>query len=197
MTNKILTTVYFVRHAQADNANRDAANRVLTEKGMLDRKCATKYLQDKKIDIVFSSPYRRAIDTVKDFADSNGLPIHIVDGFKERISDSDWDRVNDYVSFIERQWCDFDYKLSDGECLNEVQCRNIEALNSILEQQKGKNIVIGTHGTALSTIINYFDKSYGFNDFMDMVYVLPWVVKMTFDDDKCLEIEKIDVLNIA
>lgn len=197
MTNKILTTVYFVRHALADNANRDAANRVLTEKGMIDRKCATKYLHDKNIDIVFSSPYRRAIDTVKDFADSYDLPICIINDFKERISDSDWDRVNDYVSFIERQWSDFDYKLSDGECLNEVQCRNIDALNLILQQQKGKNIVIGTHGTALSTIINYFDKSYGFNDFMDMVYILPWVVKMTFDDDKCLGIEKIDVLKIV
>jgi len=30
---------------------------------------------------------------------------------------------------------------------------------------EGKNIVIGTHGTALSTIINYYDSTYGYDDF--------------------------------
>jgi len=33
---------------------------------------------------------------------------------------------------------------------------------------EGKNIVIGTHGTALSTIINYYDSTYGYDDFERM-----------------------------
>ena len=36
-----------------------------------------------------------------------------------------------------------------------VQGRNMEALNKILSDNQGKEIVVGTHGTALSTILNF------------------------------------------
>ena len=44
--------------------------RPLTIKGKEDSKLVTDYLRDKDIEIVLSSPYLRAIETVKDFADS-------------------------------------------------------------------------------------------------------------------------------
>jgi len=72
--------------------------------------------------------------------------------------------IEDFNSFAKKQWEDFDYKLSDGESLREVQNRNIKALNEVLRMYEGKNIVIGTHGTALSTIINYYDSTYGYDD---------------------------------
>jgi 2,3-bisphosphoglycerate-dependent phosphoglycerate mutase len=93
------------------------------------------------------------------------------------------------------QWADFYYKLSDGECLKEVQERNINALMGVLEEHKDKNIVIGSHGTALSTIINYLDRTYGFYDFIKMRDLMPWIVKFTFYEKECLSIEKINVLN--
>jgi len=73
-----MTTVYFIRHAQADNSNRDGRNRPLTEKGLADRKLVTAFLQDKDIDIVMSSPLRRAVDTIANFAAKNGFEIEIV-----------------------------------------------------------------------------------------------------------------------
>ena len=45
---------------------------------MEDRKLVTKFLVDKHIDVVLSSPYKRAIDTVKDFADIHGIEINII-----------------------------------------------------------------------------------------------------------------------
>ena len=58
----------------------------------------------------------------------------------------------DFWPFIRHLWNDYDYTLSDGECLREVQERNIAALNDVLSRYQNMNIVIGTHGTALSTI---------------------------------------------
>ena len=49
-----MTTVYFVRHAEADNTNRDGRNRPLTVKGLADRKLVTNFFQDKDIDAVLS-----------------------------------------------------------------------------------------------------------------------------------------------
>jgi len=187
-----MTTVYFIRHAEADNSIRDGRARPLTEKGLIDRHLVTAFLREKHIDAVLSSPFRRAVETIANFAEQNGFAIEMIEEFRERRSDSDWDRST-YNAFIERQWVDFSYTLSDGECLAEVQERNIAALRRVLACYKGKNIVIGTHGTALSTIINYYDSTYGFADFMAMVNILPWVVKMDFYGDVCAGIEKIDL----
>lgn len=190
-----MTTVYFIRHAESDTTVHDDQIRPLTGKGLADRRLVTEFLLDKSIDVILSSPFKRAVDTVADFADKAGLSILTAEDFIERKSDSNWLRDTDFSSFISRQWADFSYKLSDGECLAEVQERNINALNKMLVQYKNKNIVIGTHGTALSTIINYYDSTYGFEDFMAMVNLMPWVVKMTFDETDCAGIQKIDLFH--
>ena len=179
-----MTKVYFVRHAEPNYDNRDDKSRELSPKGLADRKRVTDFFHDKCIDIALSSPYKRAIDTIKDFTDTVGLKIEVVDGFRERKIDSGW--IEDFNTFSMRQWEDFTYKLSDGECLQEVQKRNMEALNSVLEKYKGKNIIVGSHGTALSTIINFFDKSFTFAEFNRMKPKMPWVVEFSFDDDKKL-----------
>lgn len=105
------------------------------------------------------------------------MNIEIIDDFRERKVDSIW--IEDFASFSKAQWDDFDYKLSDGESLNEVQNRNISALNNVLEKYQDKNIAIGSHGTALSTIINYYDKSFGYEDFERIRTVMPWIVEFT------------------
>ena len=91
-----MTTVYFIRHAEADNTMRDGRNRPLTEKGMNDRRLVTEFLQDKSIEAVLSSPFKRAVDTIAGFADGAGFEIEIIEDFRERKSDSDWVRDTDF-----------------------------------------------------------------------------------------------------
>lgn len=189
-----MTTIYFIRHAEPDYTNHNDRERPLTQKGKEDSKLVTQYLCDKNIDIVLSSPYVRAVDTVKDFAESFGYPILTVEDFRERKVDSIW--IEDFYKFSKMQWDDFEYKLSDGESLREVQDRNINALMEALKEYTGKNIVIGSHGTALSTIINYFEPTYSFDDFQRIRNIMPWIVKMSFQGDTLIHIEKIDVFNL-
>ncbi len=184
-----MTRVYFVRHAEPNYDNHDDLLRELSPRGMEDRKLVTAFLSDKDIDVVLSSPFKRAIDTVADFAEKKGLSIEKIENFRERKVDSCW--IEDFTEFTKRQWSDFNYKLSDGECLREVQDRNIAALNEVLVKYQRKNIVIGSHGTALSTIINYYDKSFGYEDFEKIRFVMPWIVEFVFDDArKCVEIKR-------
>ena len=184
-----MTKVFFVRHAEPNYDNHDDRSRELSPRGMEDRKKVTSFLADKNIDIVISSPFKRAVDTVQDFADKNGLPVEIVEDFRERKVDSGW--IEDFASFSKKQWSDFSFKLSDGECLKEVQDRNISALNNVLEQYSGKNIVVGSHGTALSTIINFYDNSFGYDDFERIRFLMPWIVEFSFDElGKCTGIKR-------
>ena len=188
-----MTNVYFVRHAEPDYTNHNDMERPLTQKGLSDRRLVTQYLSDKGIDYVLSSPYIRSVDTVKDFADSYGHSIKIIDDFRERKIDSVW--IEDFEAFSKIQWSDFHYKLSDGECLYEVQCRNIDALMQVIKKYCNKNIVIGSHGTALSTIINYFKPEFGADDFQRIKGLMPWIVRFSFEGDKLVQIEEIDVFN--
>ena len=188
-----MTRIYFVRHAEPNYDNHDDSLRELSPKGIEDRKLVTAFLSDKEIDVVLSSPFKRAIDTVADFAEKNNIPIETIDDFRERKVDSCW--IEDFDEFSRKQWDDFSYKLSDGECLKEVQDRNIAALNAVLEKYNGKNIAIGSHGTAMSTIINYYDNSFGYEDFEKIRFEMPWIVEFVFDaGKKCVELKKHNIL---
>lgn len=177
---KQMTKIFFIRHAQPNYDNHNDLLRELSAKGMSDRKLVTAFLEDKKIDAVLSSPYKRAVDTVGDFADKYGFKIETEEDFRERKIDSDW--IENFTAFTKKQWEDFEYKLSDGECLKEVQERNISALKRALERYQGKTLAVGSHGTALSTIINFYNKAFGYEDFERIKNIMPWIVEMDFDE---------------
>ena len=77
-----MTRVFFVRHAEPNYENHDDMLRELSPRGMEDRKLVTAFLSDKKIDVVLSSPFKRAVDTVADFAEKNKLTIETIDDFR-------------------------------------------------------------------------------------------------------------------
>lgn len=187
------TVVYFVRHAEPNDHNHDDMTRELSPKGMRDRRLVTAFLDDKHVDIICSSPYRRAIDTISDFAARSGLEIEVVEDFRERKIEDGW--IDDFTGFCKAQWADFSYKLTNGESLGEVQRRNIAALQNALNQYEGKTIVVGSHGTALSTIIHYYDPTFGYEEFEKIRALMPWIVRFVFEDGKCLEIEQYNVFN--
>ena len=186
-----ITNVYFVRHASPNFNNHDDMTRELTDRGMNDRKLVTAFLKDKNIDTALSSPYKRAVDTIKEFTDMNGLPIRLIDDFRERRVGNEW--IENFDDFCRRQWEDFDFKLQGGESLREVQERNILALGKALEDHFGKNIVIGSHGTALSTVINFYDNSFGYKEFNEIKNIMPWIVQFTFKGSVLSEIKKVNL----
>lgn len=181
-----MTEVYFVRHAEPNYNNHDDLTRELTENGLRDRALVTAFLEDKHITTVLSSPYKRAVDTVRDFAERHSLPITTVADFRERRVDSVW--IEDFDSFCRRQWADFDYKYNDGETLREVQARNIAALSGVLRTYAGQRIAIGSHGTALSTIVNHFDPAFGYEAFQTIRGLMPCIVRFAFDSTRCTAI---------
>lgn len=182
------TLVYFVRHAEPDFSIKDEATRPLTQKGIEAAKRVAEVLADKGISKIYSSPYKRTIDTIRNFADSSKLEISTHDNFRER-NVGMW--VEDFKAFAQNQWSDFDYKLEGGECLSEVQKRNIEALYEVLGSNKGKNIAIVTHGTALSTIINHFKPEFGYEGFWSIADKMPYILCFSFNEMELEALEEI------
>lgn len=190
-----MTEIYFVRHAEPNTQNHNDPTRELTEKGWQDTKLVTAFLADKKIAAVLSSPYKRAVDTVRGFAEQAGLPIVTDPDFRERRVDSVW--IEDFDGFCRNQWADFDYRLTDGETLGMVQARNLDALRRVLREYPEQNVAIGSHGTALSTLIHYFDPTFGHAGFQSIRRLMPWIVRFRFDGLRCVSITEFDVFTGA
>lgn len=190
-----MNEVYFVRHAEPNTHNHDDLTRELTEKGWRDTKLVTAFLSDKQISAVLSSPYKRAVDTVRSFAEQVGLPIITDPDFRERRVDSVW--IEDFDSFCKKQWTDFDYRLTDGETLRMVQMRNLAALRRVLQDYPEQNVAIGSHGTALSTLVHYFDPTFGHAGFQSIRRLMPWIVCFRFDGLRCVSIREYDVFTGA
>jgi len=100
--------------------------------------------------------------------------------------------VEDFESFSQKQWKDFNFKLGRGESLDEVQKRNINALFSVIRDNIGKNVVVATHGTALSTIINYFNPAFDYEGFLSIVDKMLYVLRFKFNEMKFQCIEEIE-----
>lgn len=173
-----MNKVYFVRHAKPDFNIEDELLRPLSEEGINDSKKVTEFLKDKNITKIYSSPYKRSVDTIKDFATFTNKDIELVEDLRERKVSNNW--IEDFNAFAEKQWNDFNFNLEDGENLNEVQERNIRALSKLLNENNNENILIGTHGTALSTIINYYDNTFNYQDFNIIKNVMPLIVIIKF-----------------
>ncbi len=184
-----MTKLYFIRHAESDISVHDDLLRPLTPKGELSSKLVTRFLQDKNIVKIYSSPYKRTIDTIKDFSVSSGLEVEIIEDLRERKVSDKWIGVDNFDDFAKKQWGDFNYKLEQGESLVEVQERNIRALEKILNDGEG-NIVVGTHGTALSTILNYYNNEFCYQDFERIRPQMPYIVCLQFKDGELVNTEE-------
>ena len=179
-----MTQVYLVRHAQSDNSVHESRERPLSDIGLRDSKAVTWALKDRNITFIASSPYKRSCDTVKDLADTLGLSIFVDEDLRERTSGKWFE--SGFFDFAKKQWSDFDYRLENGESLGEAQARNIRALKKLLKEHGGENIVIGTHGTALSTILNYYYPQFGFEEFKKIVNFMPFVIRLDLEGETLL-----------
>ncbi len=172
-----MTSIYFVRHAQPDHGWEDDKTRPLSDEGLEDSKEVAKFFKDCKIDCYISSPYKRSVDTIRGSAAEKGLPIHEDEILRERKSGVGGNNIE----MFHKRWSDLDFCEDGGESLSIVQKRNIEAILEVLNTHKDKNIVIGTHGTALSTILNYFTPTYNCDDFLRIIDFMPYIIRLDFN----------------
>ena len=182
MECKNITKVYFVRHAQPEHSFEDDRTRPLTAEGEKDTEIVTDFLKDKEIDVFYSSPYKRSIDTISNAASFYGKRI-ITD---ERLREREKGIGGNKFGMFHKRWKDFDYREENGESINMVQKRNIDALTEILKDNYGKNVVIATHGTALSSILNFYNSEFGCNDFLRIIDWMPYIIELDFSGEKLL-----------
>ena len=178
-----MTKIFFVRYAQPAHSWSDDRTRPLTEEGLRDTNIVLETLKDKGIDLFFCSPYKRSIDTIAETAQYFQKEIITDERFREREKGPE----GNVLGMFQKRWADHFYHEDGGESINMVQERNMEALKGILEKYPDKTIVVGTHGTALSTIINYYDPEFGCDEFLRIIDWMPYIVELDFENGKLIQ----------
>lgn len=176
-----MTKIYFVRHAQPDHSWQDNRTRPLTREGREDSCSVTAFFKDIPVDAFYCSPYVRSLHTIAGAA--RGKVIHT----DERLRERDSLPGSNSREMIEKRWEDPSFHEPGGESLRMVQKRNIQALKEILAEHPGQTLVVGTHGTALCSILNYYDPSFSCRDFFRIIDWMPYILELDFEGDRLVK----------
>ncbi|MGX5440251.1 histidine phosphatase family protein [Bacillus thuringiensis] len=182
-----MTTIYFVRHAHS-TYTKEERERPLSEKGYLDAENVTRLLKDKHIDVVISSPYKRAIQTVQGIANTYKLLIQTEEDLRERLLGTE--PVSNFNDAMQNVWEDWSFAYEGGESNDVAQRRAVICMQNILKQYEGKNIVIGTHGNIMVLLMNYFNSKYDL-EFWKTLH-MPDVYQLNFDKNRFISAERIE-----
>lgn len=156
-----MTTIYLIRHSKVFKVNNELnSDNLQVQNEKLSLSIEGELLAQNKmsnpifnnIDKLYSSNYVRAIQTAKYLADKNNLEVNVVSDLGERkFGVSSFNELPD--DFGRRQFLDENYKIGDGESQKEVRNRMVSTVTKILDENKGRNIAIVSHGTAISYLL--------------------------------------------
>ncbi|QVK19076.1 histidine phosphatase family protein [Mycoplasmatota bacterium] len=180
------TNIYLVRHAHSIYSE-DELGRPLSNIGHQMVSKVTNLLINHNIHKIISSPYKRAIQTIENLALTINKEIEIVEGFRERKLGELKDI--DFMEALKQVWTDSSFSFPLGESNLIAQKRGIIALNTILNNYQGKNIVIGTHGNIMVLIMNYFNNKIGLEFWKQLK--MPDIYQLSFEDNIFIQQTKI------
>ncbi|MEB2299643.1 histidine phosphatase family protein [Lysinibacillus xylanilyticus] len=184
------TTIYMIRHAESPFIIGQERTRKLSNQGEIDAKKVTAIMNEKEIDLVVSSPYIRAIQTVEGIVDSKNIEVKVFEELRERQLKGAYKLPEEEIQqAIKKSFEDIDFKLSGGESVRDVQNRAIPIINDLLYNYETKTIIIGTHGNVMTIIMNYFNKEYGYGFWKNTSK--PDIYKLVFSRGKLQLVQRI------
>lgn len=140
----------------------------LTEVGMRQAHLLSRLFteQDAKIDKVISSPYLRAIESIKPFAERNNLDVNVDDRLKERIISEE--PVDDWMEVLEQSFSDPDFKLPGGESSNDAITRVESLIATTQKDNNVSNVILVSHGNLIALLLTKYKSDFGFNGWKNL-----------------------------
>ena len=156
----------------------------------MDAQKVTDIMNNEKIDLIVSSPYIRAIQTIEGIATNKDIEITVYEELRERQLKGAFKLTEDEIQqAIKTSFDDIDFQLTDGESIRDVQNRAIPVIKNLLNNYEGKTIIIGTHGNVMTIIMNYFNKAYGYEFWKNTSK--PDIYKLVFSGEELLSVYRL------
>lgn len=187
-----MKTICLIRHGKAAMAGADH-ERELDEDGIIQANSLKEKLVNLglKSNKIYASPFKRAVQTIKPFSETNtNIIIEEVKELEEIHMPKDENLSKHEI--IEKMWADENFKIGDADSHQEHFKKISPFLNNLFEDFKSKNedLVIISHGVLIGLILKFFFKiKFGFQDWKSMT--MPDIYFLNFDDDnKFIEMKR-------
>ncbi len=162
-----MTKIYLIRHGQPEwNVSRRVqghTDSVLTDKGRKQAMDLGKKLSHIKFDVAYSSSSIRAYATAELILNGTLKEILKLDSLKE-INLGVWEgmRYSDVETEYPDQFkCFFNdpskFELREGETFHQLQSRAVRSLETIVEANRGKKIILVSHGMFIRSLLAFIE----------------------------------------
>ena len=174
----------FIRHGKAAMDGQDH-ERELDEDGIIQAKSLKKKLVELglKNTKVYSSPFKRAVQTIEPFlSDKNSNKVIITADLEEIHMPKD-EKLSKH-QIIKKMWEDELFKVGNGISHSEHFNKIKPFLDEVFNKFKSENedIIMITHGVLIGIILKFFfNTKFGFNDWKMMT--MPDIYMLNFDKD--------------
>ena len=156
--------LYVVRHCQAEGQGPSAP---LTERGRQQAEALCAFLADFGVQRIVSSPFARAVESIRPLSARLGVDVKIDQRLVERtlstVPLTDW-REQLRVSFQ-----DLDLIIGGGESSRAAMQRARAAVGDILGHPAERTVVV-THGNLMTLMLKTFDDHIGFELWERLTY---------------------------
>lgn len=161
------TTIYLTRHGQTEwnieKRLQGRGNSPLTKDGIDRAKELRDRIKEIELDVIYTSPIERALHTANIIKGERQLEVITEDRLMEMCFGDYEGRKTDEVMKENPEWNidlimhgDVSLSAPNGENLENVRSRVKDAMDSIIEVNRGKNVLIVAHGITLKALMHYF-----------------------------------------
>lgn len=180
-----MTTLFLVRHAHADWNSDDG--RPLSQRGRASAAVLADLLARSPIGAIYSSPARRAVETIEPLTSRLRLEPVIVADLRER--ELVVDPGMDFESAVQAAWLAPAAAGFGSESNDAAQARGLTVIRRIMDEQKGRYTVVATHGNLLALILHGFRPSFGFEFWRSLTF--PDVYELRFQKAALVNVRRI------
>lgn len=179
------TRIYVIRHAHAHWSEDEG--RSLSDAGRAAAQVLAERLESRPIVALYSSPSRRAVETVAPLANRLGLEPELIADLRER--ELPVVAAEMFDTLVRDAWRRPDEAPSGGESNVDAQARGIAVVRDLADRHSGEQIALATHGNLLALVLNGLDPSYGYEFWRRLSF--PDVYGLTLDGRRLTGVERI------
>lgn len=153
-----VASFFLIRHAESPWTLDDS--RSLSSGGAKASAKLADRLAEFEVNAIYSSPYRRALQTIEPLATRLGVRIQTVDALRERYLGS-FSPLS-FSDAARQSWQDFDVSWPGGENSRTAQRRIVDFVEGLAAGQPRGPTALSTHGNVLALLLNAYDESVGY-----------------------------------
>lgn len=180
-----MSRLFLVRHAHADWVPDE--QRPLSPRGGRDASRLAGLLAPRLPAAIYTSPARRAVETIAPLASRLGLRPIELPALRER--ELPVQRAEDFAEAVSASWRESGAPVGGGESNEAAQARGVQAVRLVLERHAGQTVVVATHGNLLALVVNAFDARYGHEFWQGLSF--PDIYELRFQRDRLASLRRV------